>query len=186
MAVINPIMRNHFVGILWILLISFTFVSCHKEDLDSIDPNAKNTVAIEFDNRVGDQKLILGTPAYKNASGEPFSLTTFNYFISNISLKKEDGSLVKFPNQYFLVRQADSKTQTIQLTDVPAGNHGELSFTIGVDSLKKRWWGGRAYRRTGPDQLRRGWHVLVVKIGLSLHEDGRHFIRCSGHGQHRS
>lgn len=146
MAVINPIMRNHFAGILSILLISFTFVSCHKEELDSIDPNAKNSVSIEFDNRVGDQKMVLGTTPYKNGSGETFSLTTFNYFVSNIALKKEDGTVVNFPNQYFLVRQADARTQTIQLTDVPAGNYGELSFMIGVDSLKSV---GGAGDRTG-------------------------------------
>lgn len=113
-----------------------SFASCKKTEVDVIDLNAKNTVSIEFDNRVGDQKLVLGTPAYKNAAGETFSLTAFNYFVSKLSLKNETGTVVTFPDQYFLVRQVDPKTLTVDLANVPAGNYSELSFMIGVDSLK--------------------------------------------------
>lgn len=122
--------------IVLLTLASITLVSCNKSDEDVIDPNAKNTVSIEFDNRVGDQKLVLGTPSYKNAAGETFALTTFNFFVSNIALKKDDGKVVKFPNQYFLVRQADAKSLVIDLADVPSGNYDELSFMVGVDSTK--------------------------------------------------
>lgn len=111
-------------------------VSCKKEDVNGFDPYAVNSVFVEFDNRVGDQKMMLGKTPYKNGSGETFSVTTFNYFVSNITLKNEQGTVVKFPDQYFLVRQADTLTQVIELEDVPAGNYGEVSFTIGVDSLK--------------------------------------------------
>lgn len=120
-------------------------MACQQET-DTIDPNAKNAVVLEFDNRVGDQKLALGATTYKNGSGESFSVSTFNYFISNISLKKEDGTVVTFPDRYFLIRQADTKTQMLSLPDVPAGNYSELSFMIGVDSLKSV---GGAGERTG-------------------------------------
>ena len=119
-----------------IALASVTFISCEKNEVDGIDPNTKNTVAIEFDNRVGDQKLVLGTTPYKNGSGEDFTVTTFNYFVSNISLKKEDGTVQKFPDQYFLIRQATNQSQVIELKNVPSGNYSEMTFTIGVDSLK--------------------------------------------------
>ena len=122
--------------ILLAVVASISCASCKKSDEDIIDPNATNTVSVEFDNRMGDQKLILGTTPYKNGSGEDFTVTTFNYFISNISLKKDDGTVHKFPNQYFLVRQADAKSQVIQLKDVPSGNYSEMTFTVGVDSLK--------------------------------------------------
>jgi hypothetical protein len=115
---------------------SVSFVSCKKEDEDVIDPATKNMVFVEFENRVGDQKLVLGATPYKNALGEDFTVTTFNYFISNVSLKNENGTVQKFPNQYFLVRQVDAKSQVIQLKDVPSGNYTEMTFTVGVDSLK--------------------------------------------------
>ena len=117
-------------------LFGIPFVSCKKDDESVIDPATKNALSIEFENRVGDQRLVLGTPAYKNASGETFSITALNYFVSNISLKDENGTVQKFPDQYFLVRQADANSQVITLKDVPSGNYSEMSFTIGVDSVK--------------------------------------------------
>ena len=122
--------------IVLVVVASVSFVSCKKSDEDVIDPNTKNSVSVDFENRVGDQKLVLGTTPYKNASGEDFTVTTFNYFVSNISLKNENGTVQKFPNQYFLVRQADAKSQVIQLKDVPSGNYSEMTFSIGVDSVK--------------------------------------------------
>ncbi|GAB3960352.1 hypothetical protein GCM10028805_57800 [Spirosoma harenae] len=124
--------RPIYVAIIATLLVT----SCKKQADDGIDPATKNSISIEFENRVGDQRLVLGTPAYKNAAGETFAITALNYFVSNISLKNEDGTIHKFPNQYFLVRQVDAKSQVITLNDVPSGNYRELAFTIGVDSLK--------------------------------------------------
>lgn len=117
-------------------LTTFAIVSCHQEDMDDYSATDKNSLSIEFDNRIGDQKLVLGTTTAKNSSGEDFTVTTLNYFVSNIALKNDKGETVKFPNDYFLIRQSDSKSLIATLKDVPAGNYTELSYTIGVDSLK--------------------------------------------------
>jgi hypothetical protein len=113
---------------------SVIIVSCQKEA--EINPNDKNTVTLEFDNRIGDQKLVLGTTTAKNSLNEDFTVTRLNYFVSNISLKNENGEVVKFPNQYFLVKHSDPNSMLIKLTNVPAGNYNEVSYMIGVDSLK--------------------------------------------------
>ena len=115
-------------------ILSISFFSCKKTE--EINPNDKNSIIIEFENRVGNKPLVLNTGVYKNASGEDFTMTTFNYFISNISLKKDDGSSIKLPNQYFLIRQADVKTFAPKLKDIPAGNYKEITLTVGVDSTK--------------------------------------------------
>ena len=126
-------MKN-FLYILIALFASIIIVSCQKED--EINPNDKNTVILEFDNRVGYQKLVLGTTTAKNSLNEDFTVTRLNYFVSNIALKNENGEVVKFPNQYFLVRQSDPNSLLIKLDNVPAGNYNEVSYMIGVDSLK--------------------------------------------------
>ena len=59
---------------------AFTFMSCQKDSVEAIDTTVKNTVSVEFDNRIGDQKLALGTTPYKTAAGEDFTVTTLNYF----------------------------------------------------------------------------------------------------------
>lgn len=119
-----------FLAIFIIVLI----ISCQKED--EIAPNDKNSLTIEFDNRMGDQKLVLGSTKYANAAGEDFTVTTLNYFVSNLSLTKDNGEVVKFPDQYFLVRQADANSLNVTLKNVPAANYTGLAYTIGVDSLK--------------------------------------------------
>ena len=44
--------------------------------------------------------------------------------------------MVKFPNNYFLVRQSVATSLVAELKDIPAGNYKEVTFTVGVDSLK--------------------------------------------------
>ncbi|MDF7817724.1 hypothetical protein P1X15_08955 [Runella sp. MFBS21] len=126
--------KSFLFSTLMALAVSFVLVSCSKEE--EIGPNDKNSVILEFDNYVGNEKLVLDTKTYKNAANEDFTVTTLNYFVSNIALKKADGTEVKFPNQYFLVRQADTKSLNITLKDVPAGDYTSISYVIGVDSLK--------------------------------------------------
>ncbi|MFD2523063.1 MbnP family protein [Emticicia soli] len=116
------------------LFASVIIVSCQKEN--EINPNDKNTVILEFDNRVGDQKLVLGTTTAKNSLNEDFTVTRLNYFVSNISLKNENGNTVKFSDKYFLVKHSDPNSLLIKLENVPAGNYNEVSYMIGVDSLK--------------------------------------------------
>jgi hypothetical protein len=123
------------------LLFTFLFaaallLACNNDSVGPIGTNDKNAVTLEFDNRVGAQKMALNTTTYKNGSGEDFTLTTFNYFISNVALKKADGTVVKFPDQYFLIRQSDPTTWEPELQDVPAADYKEISFVIGVDSTR--------------------------------------------------
>ncbi|GAB3728568.1 MbnP family protein [Spirosoma lituiforme] len=127
---------SFFRFIVLLFVASSVLISCKKTADDVVDPNTTNSVSIEFENRVGDQKLVLGTPAYKTSAGEPFALTKLNYFVSTISLKNENGTIQKFPDQYFLIRQSDAASQVITLNNVPSGNYSEMSFTIGVDSAK--------------------------------------------------
>lgn len=118
-----------------ILMSSVSLFSCETKD-PVISPGDKNEVVLEFDPYAGNEKLVLNTKTYKNVNGEDYTVSTFNFFVSNISLKKSDGTEVTFPNQYFLVRQADPSSLKITLKDVPAADYTSLKYTIGVDSLK--------------------------------------------------
>ena len=103
---------------------------------------------MKFNNVVGNQPLTLTTGNYTNGSGEPFTVTTLNYYISNIKLKKADGSdyIVPQDSSYFLVKQSDSTSRVITLRNVPVGNYSGVTFTVGVDSLRNTM---NISRRTG-------------------------------------
>lgn len=113
--------------------------ACDTVDPDtSFDPVGPGTMQLVFDNVVGGQDLQLNTGTYRNASGESFTPTTFNYFVSNLKLTRADGREYVVPpdSSYFLIKEAVPASQTITLTNVPAGSYTAVSFVLGVDSLR--------------------------------------------------
>ncbi|RYF66253.1 MAG: hypothetical protein EOO39_23370 [Cytophagaceae bacterium] len=109
-------------------------MACQKKEVDTL----VGSMQLTFDNRVGNSDLVLGTGTYQNKSGETFTVTRFDYFISNIRLLRADGSAYTVPqdNSYFLIREADSTSQKITLNNVPAGEYTQLEYMVGVDSLR--------------------------------------------------
>ncbi len=128
--------KYSFIAIL--LLVVTAFLGCTKAKVEpEIDPNRKGTIVLNFDNIAGTRNLKFGEN-YTNAAGEQFSLDVFQYYISNIKLKTEDGREYVVPQDesYFLVKEQDPKSQLITLKNVPEGNYNSVTFIIGVDSLR--------------------------------------------------
>ena len=121
-----------FLYLIFIVLL-FSLISCGDDDTSS---RCRPTYD-EFDNRVGEENLELNQD-YTNTNGEPFQLSTLNYYISNIKLKTRDGKEYIVPQDscYFLVMENDEESQEVVLKDIPAGDYNQISFTIGVDSLR--------------------------------------------------
>ncbi|QDK82059.1 hypothetical protein EXU85_27010 [Spirosoma sp. KCTC 42546] len=130
-------MKTTTVGLLAVLFIGFLVLSCDTKDPDT-DPVSTGKMRIVFDNTVGASDLKLGTGSYQNASGESFAVTKFNYFVSNIRLRKQDGSdyVVPQDSSYFLIQEEKPASQTITLSNVPTGDYTAMTFLIGVDSLR--------------------------------------------------
>lgn len=115
-----------------------TVASCKK---DAIEPtyNEANLgpLSIEFDNIIGGQNLVLNSTNYTNAAGETYNVQLLQYFISNIKVKKSDGTVftVNQDSSYFLIKEADQSTRFAKVK-VPEGDYTSLTFTLGVDSLR--------------------------------------------------
>jgi hypothetical protein len=93
-----------------------------------------DNLSIHFNHFVGNTPLSLDTVQYKNELGQPFTITKFKYYISNIHLRKTDGSLVSI-DKYFLINEDEPDSKNITLTDIPTTQFTGLDFIIGVDSL---------------------------------------------------
>ncbi len=130
-------MTTHITGIrFWVLgMAIFVLASCKKEE--SPNSNELATLSVEFDNIVGGQNLHLNTGSYKNAKEETFSITNLQYFISNISITKADGTrhVVPQDSSYFLINEADPGSRFAKV-NVPVGDYSKLEFILGVDSLR--------------------------------------------------
>lgn len=111
------------------------FLACQTNDV----PGASTgSLTIAFDNVAGSDDLDLNIGTYKNATGEQFSVSLLRYFISNVRLKRADGTdyVVPQDSSYFLVNEADPASRTIRLNNVPVGNYVGVSYLVGVDSLR--------------------------------------------------
>lgn len=132
-------MKNiYFRLCLLFISVSMLFATCKKENLpDPGNGNELTRMSVEFDNIVGGQNLILNAVNYTNAAGEQFNLSLLQYYISNISLRRTDGSIytVNPDSSYFLIKEADPSTRFARF-NVPAGDYNQLSFVLGVDSLR--------------------------------------------------
>jgi hypothetical protein len=130
-------MKMKFPGFFLALSVMAIFLSsCDKEGTDPVTETGE--VDIEMDHIVGAGSLTLDatTPNYTTPSGDHFSVSVLRYYISNIKLRKEDGSEYAQPDSYYLVDAAKADSKTLALKNIPVGDYTGLTFTIGVDSVR--------------------------------------------------
>lgn len=107
-----------------------------KDDPVIVDPPAKKEVHINFINFAGNDTLKLNTATYTNAANEQFTLSIFNYYISNVKLIAASGSDYVEKESYHLVREGVNGSRHFHLEDVPQGDYKAISFMVGVDSAR--------------------------------------------------
>lgn len=165
------------------------FYSCKKEKNEpGYDDKNLAPLSIEFDNIVGGQNLYLNSGSYTNAAGETFSVTLLQYFISNIKVKKADGTEYVVPqdNSYFLIKEGNPDFSEA-LINVPEGDYTSLTFTVGVDSLRSTM---DVSKRTGvldpsggmDDGMYWGWNSGYIFFKMEGISDA---APVDGTGQHK-
>lgn len=92
------------------------------------------TIALKFDNRFGNSRLLPEQTYYLNNT-DTLVINRFKYYLSHIQLLNTTGHPVVTHNQYYLVDIADEKSSTIQLT-IPEGTYSGIRFLLGVDSIR--------------------------------------------------
>ncbi len=131
-------MKKLFALLCYSYIIFFAF-SCTDDENQHV-----GKLEIEFDNVVGSSDLVLNTTdqPYTNAAGETYNISTLRYYISNIEVKRSDGTIYKDEvstdgsKGYYLIDESDAASQRIELENVPVGDYTDITFTIGVDAAK--------------------------------------------------
>jgi len=72
---------------------------------------------------------------FTNAFNEPFFITRFKYYISNISFTNSLGKETKVADTYFLIDEQDPESKTFTVA-CPVQQVSAIHFFIGVDSLR--------------------------------------------------
>lgn len=118
-----------------IALAGLVFTGCQKKITDpGPDPiPTTNDFHINFENYFENNELELKTATYTTAQGEDITVSTFNYWISNMRFVKSDGTEYAEPESYRLMRADQHSTLHFHVKDVPAGTYTAIKFIVGVD-----------------------------------------------------
>lgn len=121
------------------VMLCISIISCSSDDDASQEDllGVTGTLALKFDNGVGDQDFIFGT-SYNKSNQESYKLETLKYIISNVRVKDENGNTYMYPfeDNIFIVDEANGNNAGeifITLNGVDAANYTEITFGIGVD-----------------------------------------------------
>lgn len=130
--------RNHFFIA---VLCSTLLFACKKDDnTPDPDPNpATSSMLLKFDHVWGPNRLAwtLGETKAHPATGDTLTFNTLNYYISNVKLRRADGSEYVQPESYHLIKlQNGGALADLQLTNIPVGDYTAITYTIGVDSTR--------------------------------------------------
>jgi len=145
---------KNIISIALLLLLSVTFHAC-KDKTGCTDPNALNydpdAKKNSGDCRYADPQPespatgnlrfhlhqtfghndIDTSAVYTLSNGQKFTLSQIRYYISNVSLVKDDGSEALIPDSYLLARPSE---QNYVLEKAKPGIYTKLKFYLGIDS----------------------------------------------------
>jgi hypothetical protein len=118
--------------------ISFLIFACKKEENN---PNVAETGTVKLMmthrwDATNTTNFLLDLPLVHPETNDTLTFTTFNYYLSNVRLKKADGTWWVHPESYFLVNLSDPTSFELAIPNVPIGYYSAMEYTLGVDSLR--------------------------------------------------
>ncbi len=121
--------------LLFILLLSF---GC-KKDTEIITETeltlGQAKTQFNFEAFINNLQLPHTSKWFTNLNEDSFTVTKFNYYITNIKLKRTDGFVFNEPESYHLIQHLEDNN-SFTLNNLPEGSYNQLQFTIGIDSLR--------------------------------------------------
>ena len=119
-----------------IALLVVLLISCgEKEKVTPLpEPVPASSVAISFLPVVDKAVFTPTTGYYSNESGDQYSITKFNYYISNIQLIG-DADVYAEPESYHLIKHCEG-VNDFTISNVTSGTYTKIKFLIGVDSAR--------------------------------------------------
>lgn len=131
-----------------IYIVLFTILSMMtscKKDEPSSDQTGRLSFyfhhAIPDTNLIGGSNILYDTMMYRNAAGNPYLVNEIQYFISDVTLHKNDGSelLIDDWKDIHYVDTDLPETWNWQMKDpIPTGTYDSISFTFGISEEKNQ------------------------------------------------
>ena len=129
----------HTFKYLFFVILIVSVISCNKKN----DTQAVNSGKLEFyfDHQIDGLNIDFDTLMYSNAAGNQYMVNEIQYFVSDITLYKSDGSslLLDAWKDIHYVDTDLPETRGYAIQDViPPGNYDSISFTFGISEEKNQ------------------------------------------------
>lgn len=121
------------------LVVSALLLASCKKDKDNTNTGSANAqtdkVVVKFEHTWADSmEFAMNTNLVNPITDDTLNFSTFKYYVSNIRLKKTDGSWWTEPNSYHLVDLSSNTTFDITMLGIPYGDYTDIAYVLGVDS----------------------------------------------------
>ena len=123
-----------FLKYITIITLATQMLSCIANIEDEVS-DIEGTIELKFDNSYNDNDLLLNTTSYDAVGSEQVKISTIKYIVSNISLEDNNGNVFTYPKEdaFFIIDEADTASQKVNLYNIPTGSYKKITFGIGVD-----------------------------------------------------
>lgn len=121
------------------LLFSLMFIqSCKPDDeikeYNGVQFTSDGTLSLNFVHAFGLKHFKYSPDSFFTTARDTVKFTQLTYYISNITLEKEDGGKTNL-NTYHLINE-DVPTSKLVTVNVPKGKYKSISFLLGVDNTR--------------------------------------------------
>jgi hypothetical protein len=125
--------RTGVLPIFGLILIVFLAAACSEENGQE-DPSS-GKLLLRFEHLIDGEPAVFDTLMYENTAGNPFLVNEIQYFISDVILYKDDGS-IKLIDDWKAIHYVDTdieSTHTWEVYDpIDPGVYDSLAFTFGI------------------------------------------------------
>ena len=127
------------ISYLNLIILSFLLIgsSCKKNDEPIEDQSGR--LNFYFTHVVAEEEVYYDTIRYQNAAGNPFMVSEIQYFISDVTLHKGDGSKVlidAWKNMHYVDSDLSDTWQWKMKDSIPPGIYDSITFTFGITEEK--------------------------------------------------
>lgn len=110
-----------------LLGIIFLINGCQKDD-------QTGQITFIFDHEVQGKSLEFNQFDYLSPAGHPYSVTRLKYYISEMELTEENGTIVSLPGVHY--REVGvPETEQVTYIEIPQGKYTKLDFIYGLDEV---------------------------------------------------
>jgi hypothetical protein len=132
-------MRRQAEPILFILLVALLFATACKEKPPDEPEDQSGKISISFVHNLDGSQLRIDTMMYTNTAVNHYMITEVQYFISDVTLYKSDGSaqmIDDWKDIHYVDNDIPSTLQWNVFDNIPAGEYDSLSFVFGITEAK--------------------------------------------------